>query len=390
MSVQEIIERVKIAQIEGRLENVLEREKQLAALHQSIKQQFDNLVHALQKDLKTSQSLAKAEITAVLDTINCLYEQLDFHGELAKERRLKNGGRLATFSVPLGTTLIVQLSSSPTTSTICPLAATLAAGNSAIIIGSLGLFSTNELIEQILLEALDHESFHLVKCSNVQDCEAYLQEKYASVVINGLESSQIIGSAARAVNSSIHLLEPYYGVPAGIIGRSCGRHVDTIVKQIQETTLGSTNGNRLRVPRLFFVDESIVSSVKDKLQYQREKSDQDLDEWLRKHYTGLVTRYSNKQDHNETFPDVPSVETMTVLASASGSEIVLIPTRSLDHTIDMLNKINFSQGAGALYIFADGKEAFYLGNFINCSHVYINEMPHRSLGTSAKDTWVLC
>jgi hypothetical protein len=49
MSAQEIIERVKIAQVEGRLENVLDREKQLAALHQSITQRFDTLVHALQK-----------------------------------------------------------------------------------------------------------------------------------------------------------------------------------------------------------------------------------------------------------------------------------------------------------------------------------------------------
>jgi acyl-CoA reductase-like NAD-dependent aldehyde dehydrogenase len=171
---------------------------------------------------------------------------LDFHRELAKERRLKNGGRSATFSVPLGTTLIVQLSSSPTTSTICPLAAALAAGNSAIVIGSPGLSSTNELVEQILLEALDHESFHLEKISNVQDCEAYTQEKYASVVINGLEASQIIGSTARAANPSVNLREPYYGVPAGIIGRSGGHHVDTIVKQIQESALGIQSHNIYR------------------------------------------------------------------------------------------------------------------------------------------------
>jgi hypothetical protein len=104
------------------------------------------------------------------------------------------------------------------------------------------------------------------------------------------------------------------------------------------------------------VDESILSSMKDKLQYQLEKSDQDLDEWLRKHYNGLITRYSNKRDDNKTFLELPRVEyvitalhwsskthlyrrTMTVLASAPGSEIALIPVRSLDHTIDMLNKM---------------------------------------------------
>lgn len=49
MSIQKVIERIRIAQIEGRLENVLDREKQLVHLHQSIKQRFDNLIRALQK-----------------------------------------------------------------------------------------------------------------------------------------------------------------------------------------------------------------------------------------------------------------------------------------------------------------------------------------------------
>lgn len=190
------------------------------------------------QDLNTSQSLATAEVTVVLDTINILYEQLDFHRELAKERRLKNGGRSATFSVPLGTTLIVQLSSSPITSTIYPLAATLAAGNPAIVLGSPGLSFTNDLLEQIFLEALDCEAFHFETSGTLQNSGVYLQEKYATVVINVLEASQTIAPVVRAANPSIRLLEPYYGVPAGIIARSGGRSVDATVKQIQDTALG--------------------------------------------------------------------------------------------------------------------------------------------------------
>lgn len=49
MSAKEIVERIGIARIEGRLENVLEREKQLVALHQSVSKRFDDFVRLLQK-----------------------------------------------------------------------------------------------------------------------------------------------------------------------------------------------------------------------------------------------------------------------------------------------------------------------------------------------------
>ena len=49
MAPEEIIDRVNTALMEGRLENVLERQKQLASLHKSLQKNFNGIVTALEE-----------------------------------------------------------------------------------------------------------------------------------------------------------------------------------------------------------------------------------------------------------------------------------------------------------------------------------------------------
>ncbi|KAJ4319007.1 hypothetical protein N0V94_004144 [Neodidymelliopsis sp. IMI 364377] len=380
MSTQDIVERIAIARVEGRLENVLERQKQLAALHQSLHQRFDDVVRALQQDLGCPAELAMVELTTALDAINTLYKRLDFEDVLAKERNVKNGANTALFSVPLGTTLVMQLSSSPIVSTLGPLAAALAAGNPTIVLGSPTLPTTGVLLERTILEALDREAFHFENSADASTCKAFAQAEYAVVVLHSLEISHAIGPLVHTANPSVRLLEPYYGIPAGIIDRSVAGSINVAVKQILQRVPKGSNGNPLRVPRLFFVDESVIASVKDKMQARHEETSNDVDEWLRKHYSGLSPRYSTIRDKTQQMVEFPTVGSATILKLSDDSEIILIPTTSLDNTIDLLNKINAGTGAQAIYVFAGGKEAFYLGNFITTSHVYINDIPAQSLG----------
>ncbi|KAJ4351116.1 uncharacterized protein N0V89_006455 [Didymosphaeria variabile] len=342
------------------------------------------------EDLSSPTELATSELTTALDAINALYEQLDFHEVLAIERNLKKGGNAASFFVPLGMTLIVQLSSSPIISTLCPLAAALAAGNPTIVLGSPTVSATSVLLEEVVLEALDHEAFHFENSVDASRYESFTQEPYATVVVHSLEASHTIGLLVRNANPSVRILEPYYGIPAGIIDRSAGGSTGAAVKQIRKSVLDGSKGNPFRFPRLFFVDESVIVSVKNKLNTQQGKATSKLDEWLRKYYSGSVTRYSTKTGGKKQISEFPRVDAAEIVRSTDGSEIALVPTRSLDHTIDLLNKINAGTGSQVIYVFAGGKEAFYLGNFITTSHVYINEIPNHSLvltaGRSATDT----
>ncbi|KAH6618435.1 Aldehyde/histidinol dehydrogenase [Boeremia exigua] len=379
MSAQEIVERLDIAWIEGRLENVLERQKQLAALHQSIRQRFDDFVRALEQDLHNTPELATSELITALDAINTLYEQLDFQHVLNDERKIKKGGTTAGFFVPLGKTLIVQLSFSPIISIIGPLAAALAAGSPTIVLGSPSLPATGILLERTILETLDCEAFHFEKSANESTYRSFAQAEYATVVLHSLETSNTVSPLVHAANPSIRLLEPYYGVPAGIIDRSVTISIDEVVKRVLQAVPDRPSGNHLRVPRLFFVDESIFASVKGKLPVQHDWKNDNLTEWLQRHYSGLSLSHSKIQGQKGQSPIFSTVEKAVTVSLSDNSEIILVSTRSLDHTIDLLNKINTGTGSQVIYIFAGDKEAFYLGNFITASHVYINDIPNRSL-----------
>ncbi|KAH7134861.1 Aldehyde/histidinol dehydrogenase [Dendryphion nanum] len=390
MSAQDILERVDIAWIEGRLENVLERQKQLAALHQQIEQRFENIVIALQQDLRRTKESATAEVVIALNAINALYEQLNFQELLAKERRLKNGGDVVSFLVPLGKTLVVQLGSCPVISTLCPLAAALAAGNPTILLGSHASPVTNNIVEQVIWYSLDREAFHFEKDDGKSTHQTIAKGSFSIVVLPDLETSRTIGSLVRANNASARQIEPYFGMAAGIIDRSAKSSLDASAEQIRRSVLVGATSNPLRVPRLFFVDESVISVFKSKLQFAKEKKGTSLEDWLRKYYMGLTSIFSTKDSPIRTKSKFPSVCDFTLISFTNGAEIALVSTRSLDHSIDLLNKINSGTGSQALYVFADGKEAFYLGNFITTSHVFINEIPTRSLvlstSRSVKDT----
>ncbi|KAF3031122.1 hypothetical protein E8E11_000557 [Didymella keratinophila] len=182
-----------------------------------------------------------------------------------------------------------------------------------------------------------------------------------------------------SANPSVRLIEPYYGIPAGIIDRSGSGAINTAIKRIKLAVQDGLKGNPSRVSRLFFVDESIIASVKDGMQAQHEEASINLDEWLRQQYRGLSPRYSTDQGRKRQNPELLGVEGAVGLTFSSKSEIVLVPTRSLDHTVDLLNKTNAGTGSQVVYIFAGGKEAFYLGNFITTSYVFINDIPAHSL-----------
>jgi acyl-CoA reductase-like NAD-dependent aldehyde dehydrogenase len=307
MSPQEILERVSTAWIEGRLENVLERQKELAALHTQLTEDSRAIIQAVRQgkprlhgrdpryfiinttflDRKLGEELISAELTATLDGINTLYEQLDFHDVLARERDLKNGVSSASFFAPLGTTLVVQLPSSPVISVIGPLAAALAAGCPAIILSSSTTPNTNTILRQIVWNTLDRDAFHFETSVDSATHEAFTQASYAIAVLPDLKISKITSTLIRVANPAIRIIEPYHGIPAGFIDRSAKEHLDAAVGEIRRASAAGVSCNPYRVPRLFFVDESVIDSLKEKLGIHAEEG-KDLESWLTKSYQHLV------------------------------------------------------------------------------------------------------
>ncbi|KAH7066479.1 Aldehyde/histidinol dehydrogenase [Paraphoma chrysanthemicola] len=375
MPPQDILERVYTAWIEGRLENVLERQKQLAALHEQLSKDSRTIVQAVQQDNKANEELVSAELVATLDGINAVYEQLNFQDVLAQERGLKNGGRSASFFAPLGTTLVVQSPSSPIISALGPLTAALAAGSPAIILGSASTPNANAALQQIIWRSLDRESFHFEISVNSKTHDAFAKASFAIAVLSDLKSRQMTGPVVRAANPAIRIIEPYHGLPAGFIDRSAKPHLDAAAAGIKSALAAGASSNPRRVPRLFFVDESVIVALKEKLGMNAQER-KGLESWLEKWCQHVVGDFERRE--GEQRPKMIQIEKFVVITPPDGSEIALVPTTSLDHSIDLLNRINIGTGAQVIYIFAGWKEAFYLGNFTITSQVFINDMPDRA------------
>ncbi|KAL5362092.1 hypothetical protein BJX96DRAFT_176838 [Aspergillus floccosus] len=73
--------------------------------------------------------------------------------------------------------------------------------------------------------------------------------------------------------------------------------------------------------------------------------------------------------------------------------MILVPTTSLDHGIDLWNKVNQNKIAQATYLFAASREAFNLSQFLNSEHFFVNRIPARSFvmvaPTSDQDSYEL-
>lgn len=198
----------------------------------------------IHEDLNSPSRLAVSEVTTALDAINTLYAQLDFSDVLAKERSVKKGTDAKRFFVPRGMTLVVQSWSSPIISILGPLAAALAAGSPTIVLGAPTLPATGVLLERTISEALDREAFHFQQSADASTYKAFAQAEYDTVVLHSLETSDMIRPLVLSANPSVRLIEPYYGIPAGIIDRSGSGAINTAIKRIKLAVQGMEQPSR--------------------------------------------------------------------------------------------------------------------------------------------------
>ncbi|KAI8315830.1 hypothetical protein K4K59_000768 [Colletotrichum sp. SAR11_240] len=260
---------VHAAWTEGRLENVLERQKQLALLHGNVKKSSKQLIATIMQELKSSEESAAAELQLVLENIKHHYDVLDFPATLTKEAAVREGSSNMDNGVPLGPTLIDANPFVPVASTLIPLAAAVAAGSAVLVLALSGLPILNTELRRIISASLDVEAVAVTQDDSSDTLnKAISHEAFASVI--ALESS----------------------------------------------------------------DSITVDSI------------------------GAVAQSLAMSDRG----------------------ILLIPISSMDHGIDILNKLNKSMPSEIVYAFGDGKAGLYVGSFVKTLQVCVNEVPQWSLG----------
>lgn len=129
-SQQAAIDRLQMAVIDGRTENIRYRQDQLQALHTALRNDAGAICNALAKDSQTSSAEVETEYYLAMDAVRHWYDTLNFDEELKKEYApVVEGKDNATRRAGVGLVVIRPTSHTRLYSIIAPLAAAMSAGN---------------------------------------------------------------------------------------------------------------------------------------------------------------------------------------------------------------------------------------------------------------------
>ncbi|KAF5607445.1 hypothetical protein FPANT_861 [Fusarium pseudoanthophilum] len=396
---------VSAAWAEGRLENVLQRQKELALLHTNIKSSSTNLIKAICEDLQTSKASAADEVQSALDSIKHLYDNLDFPTELAREKQIKKGASSSSNLLALGPVLIDPSPYSPFLSVIAPLAAAVAAGSSAIVLAISACEKVNAELRALINKSLDVEAFAVTESDSADIRRELGKQQFGAAALQNLSLRDDLFASLYKTNPLIRVLSPPSGISAAFVDRSV-QDLEAVASHLVSSVLAAPRYNPLRTPRLVFVDEIHIahlqklistdssadaslsfSSGGDKAQAFDKlltstfpTSKRNLPKHMSRHLPAVIAL-----DNSDAII-AEHVQKAAELLVDSHNGLLLVPTRSLDHGIDILGKINTSNPSQATYIFASSDAASYVAMFTNTLHVFVNTMPQWSLATIAPST----
>ncbi|EEU37682.1 uncharacterized protein NECHADRAFT_87462 [Fusarium vanettenii 77-13-4] len=402
-SVLDLYGTVSAAWTEGRLENVLQRQKELASLHSNVKKSSASLIKALTQDLQITDKSAAEELQLTLDTIKTLYDSLDFPKSLSQEASIKRGASATDNLVALGPTLIDPSPHSPVASTLAPLAAAVAAGSAVIVLASRSAPTVAAELQRLVKESLDIEAIAVTNDDSA-DTRHQLGTKFFGVAV--LQNLPVRANMLKQLyqkNPLVKILSPPSGISAAFVDRSV-QDLEAVSTHLYHAAIDGPRHNPLRIPRLCFVDETLIADLEGLLGRAGPKANESLNlttgqdnvqalsKALKAKFPSVAKRTAAKSSGR--LPAVIALSSSDPLTAESISPVVdllteshngllLIPTRSLDHGIDILSKLNDSAPSQATYIFGAAKSSFYVAAFSKTLQVFINAIPQWSLVTVA-------
>ncbi|KAH8197353.1 hypothetical protein TruAng_008483 [Truncatella angustata] len=165
MASQELaIERLQLAVIDGRTENIRYRQNQIHSLHAALRNEAGLVCSALARDSQASPAEVETEYYLAMDTIRHWYETIDFAEEHKKEYLpVTEGKDNTTRRLGVGLVIIRPTSHTRFYSVVAPLAAAIAAGNCVILELEDTLLQVDSVLRKILPDALDLNTFCLSK-----------------------------------------------------------------------------------------------------------------------------------------------------------------------------------------------------------------------------------
>lgn len=127
------VQRLQLAAIDGRTENMRYRQGQLQALHSSLRTEAGAICEALIKDTQASKAEVETEYFLAMDSVRHFYDSLNFEEEHQKEYSVTHGKDNAGRRLGIGLVVIRPTSHTKLFSIVSPLAAAISAGNCVVL-----------------------------------------------------------------------------------------------------------------------------------------------------------------------------------------------------------------------------------------------------------------
>ncbi|KAK0640524.1 hypothetical protein DIS24_g9268 [Lasiodiplodia hormozganensis] len=306
---------VQASWVEGRLENVIERKKQLAALH-------GNLTSLQKKGGLDSKFGAPKELDFIISVVAELHNSLDIHTTQNVEKSLAAGNKTTTLLRPLGMALVIGSEAAPLSSCLLSFAAALAAGCPTVIAAPGSDKQAVSHLRDIMGSGIDGEACVVTVIDGQDDEVAWTRLHFdvASIPDSDPESPTV--KTLRQTNPFIRILQPLPGHRIAVVDRSAPN-----LNQIAAQLSRAATSHWTSIPKIVLVDEFTIRALEAAL-------------------SSFASRSELKSSFAEILPGVGVAKDSSSFAlkltgneSGEAIELLFIPTTSMEDSISLVEKM---------------------------------------------------
>ncbi|KAF4537803.1 uncharacterized protein LTHEOB_11427 [Lasiodiplodia theobromae] len=351
MATTDVWKTVQASWVEGRLENVIERKKQLAALH-------GNLTRLQKKGGLDSKFGALKELDFIISAVAELHNSLDIHVTQNTEKSLVVGNKTTTLLRPLGVALIIGSEAAPLSSCLLPFAAALAAGCPTVVAAPGGNKQAVSHLREIVGSGIDGEACVVTVIDGQDDETVWTRLHFDVASIPDSDPESTVAKALRQANPFIRILQPLPGHRIAVVDRSAA-NLDQIAAQLSR----AATSHRTSIPKIMLVDEFTIKALEASLSSFASRSE------AKSSFAEILSGAGAAKDSSSFALKLTGNE------FGEAIELLFIPTTSMEDSISLVEKINPRIKSPAAYIFAGEKEAVYLATFIPSQQTFVNSVP---------------
>lgn len=414
MEIKELVSKQKDYFQKGEQLNIGFRKQNLMKLKSIVKDNEQEIINAIKKDLH------KSEFESYLSEIAMVYEEINMHikniEKWGKRKRVKSSfmffpSKNYIVKEPYGTVLIIGPFNYPFQLVILPLIGAIAAGNTVIIKPSENTANTSRLIEKMINENFDEEYIKVIGANEGKECvEELLEQDFNYIFFTGsIKVGKII--MEKASKRLIPVTLELGGKSPCIIDKDAN-----LIKAAKRIVWGKllNSGQTCVAPDYLFIhndikDEFLKLVVREfKLQYGEDiKESPDYPRIINKREINRLSRYLEDGSiyyggnyDGETLYFEPTILTdIKEEASVLKEEIFgpIFPVMTFNDLDEVIRYVNKRDKPLALYYFSEDKnniekviiETWSGGVTINDTilHVGTTNLPFGGVGTSGMGSY---